>query len=140
MKTILALLILALNTVNLQPQTIRSWDTRTIHWQRLDPNGAKYAVLEGDRDHPGQTFTYAFWMPDGAWVQPHFHSADARVFVVSGTLLLGQGTALDKSAAKSIPAGSLVLVPAHAPHWEGAKGDTLILGVAQGVWKTTNLP
>ena len=73
-------------------------------------------------------------------VRPHFHSADARVFVASGTLLLGEGSIMNKASAKPVPAGSFILVPANATHWEGAKGDTLILGVAQGVWKTTNLP
>jgi quercetin dioxygenase-like cupin family protein len=120
-------------------QNAHVWSASTIHWQQENKDGSKYAVLEGDRDKPDMPFSYAFFLPDGVWVGPHFHSADARVFVVSGALLLGEGETMKKESAVRLDAGSYFLVPAEARHWEGAKGDTLIIGVAKGRWKTTNL-
>jgi quercetin dioxygenase-like cupin family protein len=114
------------------------WDPARIHWQEQNADGSKYAVIEGDRSKPGP-FTYAFLLPDGVWVPPHSHTGTARVFVVSGTLLLGDGPSLDKSTARAIPSGGVFLVPHDSPHWEGAKGETLIVGIGIGPWKTTYL-
>jgi hypothetical protein len=43
-----------------EPQT---WSAATIDWQEINPDGTKYAVLEGRRDVPGEAFTYAFFIP-----------------------------------------------------------------------------
>ncbi|MEM7738905.1 MAG: hypothetical protein AAF267_24320 [Deinococcota bacterium] len=42
----------------------------------------------------------------------------------------------DRAELHSFSAGSFVLVPANAVHWDGADEDTLIFGVAQGPWST----
>lgn len=110
-----------------------------IRWQEINADGSKYAVIEGDRSKPGP-FTYAFFLPDGVWESPHRHTGTARVVVVSGTLLLGDGLVLNQSKARPVPAGSFFLVPKDAPHWEGAKGDTFIIGVGIGPWTTTIEP
>lgn len=118
---------------------IRVWTPETIVWQRTEPNGGKYAVLEGSRDTPGQPFTYAYLLPDGQWVAGHRHTQAARVVVVKGTLLVGEGAKMDKSKVREIKAGEVFFVPANEPHYEGARGDTLIIGTAVGVWRTTEL-
>ena len=46
---------------------------------------------------------------------------------------------MNKASAHPIGAGNVFLVPKDAPHWEGAKGDTLIIGVGTGPWKTTTV-
>jgi len=112
------------------------WNPASIRWQRFDKDGSKYAVLEGDREIPGRGFTYAFWLPDGVWVNPHWHTEDARVVVVRGTLLLGFGTKLDKEDVTAIGPGGYFVVRAKQPHYEAARGDTLIIGAASGVWRT----
>lgn len=108
-----------------------------IAWQRVDPAGTRFALLDGVRDKAGVSFTYAFFIPAGFWDGPHSHSADARVFVAKGVLRMGFGSAMNKVAAKSYPAGSYVLVPAGANHFDGADEDTVIYGVAVGPWSTT---
>lgn len=118
---------------------IRTWSPADIVWQRTEPNGAKYAVLEGNRDKPGQPFTYAYLLPDSQWVKAHTHTQAARVVVVKGILLLGEGPHLDRSTVREIKAGQAFFVPANWPHYEGARGDTLIIGMATGVWKTKEL-
>jgi quercetin dioxygenase-like cupin family protein len=115
------------------------WDPDKIRWQREEDGGARYAVLDGDRDNPGSSFSYAFSMPSGLWVKAHTHTQQAHVTVVRGTLLLGFGRRMDKSKFVRVRAGQHFIVRAGVPHYEGAEGETLIIGAALGGWKTTNL-
>lgn len=110
------------------------WQPETIQWQDIAPDGTKYALLEGSRR--SGLFTYAFFIPTGFWDYPHFHTQDARIFVAQGCLKLGYGRELNKEKARLFPAGSVLLVPADAEHFDGAEEDTLIFGVASGPWRT----
>jgi quercetin dioxygenase-like cupin family protein len=93
-------------------------------------------LLEGVRDTPGVPFTYAFFIPAGAWDAPHSHAATARVFVARGTLRLGYGSKLDRGKARAFPIGSVLIVPAGAVHFDGSSEDTIIIGTATGPWST----
>ncbi|MBC7928765.1 MAG: cupin domain-containing protein [Bryobacteraceae bacterium] len=115
------------------------WSPLEIQWQREERGGAKYAVLEGDRDRAGSLFTYAFQMPSGLWVGGHHHTQDAHVVVVRGTLLLGWGRRMRKDAVRRIGAGGFFVVRAGVEHFEGCEGETLIIGTSVGPWKTTEL-
>jgi hypothetical protein len=116
-----------------------AWSIETIPWRSAAPNGTKYALLEGDRNDAGGSFTYAFFIPAGVWDSPHHHSTTARVFVAKGALGLGYGDRLDRASAKSYSEGSFVVVPGGANHFDGSDVDTIIIGVATGVWSTTYL-
>ncbi len=113
------------------------WSEASIPWAPDDPPGAKYAVLDGDRTRPGTLFSYAFWLPGGVWAPAHVHSQDAHVAVMSGTLRLGYGRAVDPSRAVAIPAGQFFIARANEPHFEGSDGPCLIIGTAMGGWTTT---
>jgi quercetin dioxygenase-like cupin family protein len=119
----------------LNAKATQTWDADSIVWQRQDADGTKWAVLEGDKDAPGKTFTYAFFIPAGYW-EHHWHTQDARVAVIKGALRVAEGDQLDKAGAKSYPVGSYLYVPANVPHTMGADVDTIIIGTAQGPWKT----
>lgn len=108
----------------------------TIPWGPAAPDGSRFAVLDGTREVAGQAFSYAFALPPGLWDKPHSHSTTARIFVLKGTLKLGWGAKLDKHHARAFPAGSFVVVPAGAVHFDGADEETIILGDASGVWAT----
>jgi len=108
----------------------------TIPWGPTAPDGTRFALLEGQREVAGQIFSYAFALPGGVWDKPHSHSTTARIFVLKGALKLGWGTAMDIAKAQRFPAGSFVVVPAGAVHFDGADEETIILGVASGVWAT----
>ena len=112
------------------------WQPDTIPWQEIDPAGTRYALLEGSRERAGAVFSYAFFIPAGFWDPPHWHTADARIFVARGTLQLAYGDRMDPATAEAFPAGSYLLVPAHARHFDGALEDTLIFGTAIGPWST----
>ena len=107
-----------------------------IVWNEVGPDGTRYALLEGRRDRPGGAFSYAFFLPAGFWDPGHWHTADARVFVVSGTLYLGYGDVHDEAKLEAFPAGSYLVVPAGLRHFDGSHEDTLIIGMAAGPWST----
>jgi hypothetical protein len=113
-----------------------AWHPDTLHWAEIAPDGTRYTLLEGRRDLPGEAFTYAFFIPAGFWDPGHWHTADARIVVLKGTLHLGYGNVLDISASSAYPTGSVVLVPAGMRHFDGAHEDTVIIGTAVGPWST----
>ncbi len=121
------------------PAEGKGWTAADIPWAASGANGTRFALLEGVRDLAGTAFSYAFAIPGGVWDSPHRHSATARVFVARGTLRIGYGPSADKSKAMSYPAGSYVVVPAGALHYDGADEDTVIIGTAVGPWSTTYL-
>ena len=67
---ILKLAFLALPAAE-QPKVPQAWNANTIEWQKVDPDGQKWAVLEGHSDAPDQAFTYAAFIPAGR----HEHQA-----------------------------------------------------------------
>ena len=113
------------------------WNPDEIEWQLDRPQGCKLTILQGDVNTPGVPFTYAFYMPDGVWFPPHSHPSASRVVVVKGALLLGTGEKMDKAATRKIGFGSTAFVPANLPHFEGSKGETIIIGSAIHPWGTT---
>jgi quercetin dioxygenase-like cupin family protein len=134
-KLTLLLLTILICAAPAAAQEAKAWDAKSIVWQQEDSDGTKYALLEGDRNAPGKAFTYAFFIPAGYW-EHHWHSADARVAVISGALGVSVGEELDKKGAKSYPVGSFLLVPANVKHTMGATVDTIIIGTAMGPWAT----
>jgi quercetin dioxygenase-like cupin family protein len=116
-------------------RVVQTWDASSIVWQKIDPDGTKWAVLEGDKDAAGKIFTYAFFIPAGYW-EHHWHTQDARVAVIVGALKVAQGDKLDKEKATTYPVGSYLFVPANVQHTMGADIDTIIIGTAKGPWKT----
>ena len=111
-----------------------AWTTDDISWQEVAAGGTRYAVLEGDRSVG--PFSFAFFIPAGFWDPAHWHTADARVFVGSGTLWLGYGERLDRAGLRPYRAGSLVVVPTGLPHVDRSDQECLIYGVANGPWAT----
>jgi quercetin dioxygenase-like cupin family protein len=124
---------------NPKEQTVaqpNAWHPDNIEWQEIGADGTKYALLEGDRNTEGELFTYAFFIPAGFWDPAHWHTQDARVAVMQGKLYLGYGHEHSEADLKAYPAGSYVLVPANARHFDGSLEDTLIIGTAGGRWAT----
>jgi quercetin dioxygenase-like cupin family protein len=133
MISILLVALFATAAANAAPA---DWHPDDIAWQRTNPDGTRFALLEGVRDKPGVPFTYAFFIPAGVWDRPHSHAATAHVLVARGTLALGYGKKLDRARARRFPVGSILLVPAGAVHFDGASEETVIIGTAIGPWST----
>lgn len=89
------------------------------------PPGAQAAVLLGSPAKEGP-FVLRLKFPAGFIVPPHRHSKDEFVTVIAGRFALMSGETVDRAAAKSLPAGSFVHLPAGMPHYALADGETIV--------------
>jgi ketosteroid isomerase-like protein len=98
-------------------------------------NGVAFAELENGLGADAQ-YTLAARLGDGRWIAPHWHAAPKRVLVLSGTLLVGHGATLDSTHVESYGPGSWISVPANMVHYEGGRGETVIVMYAVGPMRT----
>jgi quercetin dioxygenase-like cupin family protein len=152
MKTIIACASLAVFVFALSPalsagqpatETAHSalYSPETIEWKAGPPSlpaGAKMAVLEGDPTKDGP-FVMRLQVPDGYHIAPHTHPKTERVTVVSGTMFLAMGENLDRSAAKTLPAGTYGFWPAGMKHTAWFDGGTVIQIHGIGPWQINYL-
>ena len=114
-------------------QTVLPVDS--LRWQPSWP-GTQMAILSESLVGRGN-FGFLFRMPAGYWIHPHTHPVDARIRVISGTLLVGMGTTLDSSAARALATGDSMRVMKEMAHFEGARGETVIEVRGTGTWGIT---
>lgn len=98
------------------------------------PPGAKLALLEGDPKKEGP-FTMRLKVPDGYKISPHTHPAIEHVTVISGTAYFGMGEKFDQSAARELPAGGFIFMPAGMKHFAWMKGETVVQVHGVGPWQ-----
>lgn len=89
------------------------------------PSGAQAAVLFGNPAKQG-AFVLRLKFPGGFTVPPHRHSKDELVTVISGRFAVAAGEKLDRTKAKSLPAGSFVHLPAGMAHYAWAEGEAIV--------------
>jgi quercetin dioxygenase-like cupin family protein len=89
------------------------------------PPGAQAAVLLGNPAKEG-AFVLRLKFPGGFTVPPHRHSKDELVTVISGRFAVAAGEKLDRTKAKSLPAGSFVHLPAGMAHYAWADGEAVV--------------
>ena len=101
------------------------------------PAGAKVAVLEGSPKEAG-TFTIRFKLPPHWLLPAHWHPADERVTVLSGSVYVGFGEKLDTTKATKFSAGSFYVNPAKSHHYVFTSNEEAIIQItAQGPWGLT---
>ena len=88
------------------------------HLQYGDPAVGPYQVL--------------IKFPAGTTVQPHYHKADEFAVVTSGTVLIGEGHAVDESKAKEVGPGGYFLIPAGTAHWAKCTAEAVIARFGNG--------
>lgn len=88
------------------------------------PPGAQAAALLGSPAKAGP-FVLRLKFPAGFVIPPHRHSKDEFVTVIAGGFAVAAGETLD-AAAKPLPAGSFVHLPAGMPHFARAYGETVV--------------
>jgi quercetin dioxygenase-like cupin family protein len=99
--------------------------------------GPQQAVIFGDPSKPGVYVTRVHF-PPGFHSNPHFHSQDRHATVIKGVWWNGTGEELDFNKARPVTAGSYVLHPAGAVHWDGAGDEeTIVQIVGVGPVETT---
>jgi quercetin dioxygenase-like cupin family protein len=120
-----------------QSSEMRLYPPTSIEWKpgpAAIPAGAKMAVLEGDPTKEGP-FAVRFQFPAGYHIAPHTHPKTERVTVISGMMLLAMGENLDRSAAKSLNAGTYGFWPAGMKHIAWFDGETIIQLHGIGPWQ-----
>ena len=106
-----------------------------IEWKNPFGIGVEVAVLQGDPSKPGSVYVQRVKFPPGTFSSPHYHPEDRHVTVVKGTWYTGTGEDFDPAKAVPLKAGSYMMHPARAVHWDGAKDEEVIvqiMGVGPG--------
>ena len=89
------------------------------------PAGAQISVLEGNPSEKG-TVTLRLKFPANYDVPAHWHSMTERVTVLSGTLNVGMGDALDRHASQALNPGGFVSLPANMHHFAWTTTPTVV--------------
>ncbi|MGH8132438.1 MAG: cupin domain-containing protein [Steroidobacteraceae bacterium] len=98
-----------------------------VRWQDVaGGHGVQTATLQGDPDGPG-LYVIRVRFPPHVMDQPHWHPNARYVTVLEGTWYTGTGTTFDPARAVPLPAGSLMVHPARAPHWDGSASDESVV-------------
>jgi quercetin dioxygenase-like cupin family protein len=100
-----------------------------VEWkERPGYDGVKFAVIQGDPTKPGIYVVRAKFSP-GAMTRPHWHPEDRFVIVVSGTWYTGEGDTFDPDKTQPLKAGSFMMHPAKAHHYDGAKDEEVVVQI-----------
>jgi quercetin dioxygenase-like cupin family protein len=94
-----------------------------VQWRDVpDSYGVQQAVLLGDPAKPGMYVVRAKFPPH-VMDAPHWHPNARYVTVLEGTWYAGTGSTFDPAKAVPLKAGSFMLHPAKAVHWDGSAGN-----------------
>lgn len=101
------------------------------------PPGASFALLEGVPAERSP-LTLRLQFPADYEIPAHSHPANEHVTVLSGTLYLGAGDALDRSAATRLPAGSFAVMPTGVNHFAYTLDEPVTIQLhSNGPWGVT---
>jgi quercetin dioxygenase-like cupin family protein len=104
-----------------------------IHWQDLpDGHGAQLATIAGDPSGNG-LYVQRVRFPPHLMDRPHWHPHDRHVTVIRGTWFTGTGATFDPRRAVPLKAGSYMLHPAGALHWDGSNSDEEVIVQVVGI-------
>jgi len=100
-----------------------------VEWKdRPGYEGVKFAIIYGDPSKSGLYVVRAKFSP-GTMTRPHWHPEDRHVIVVSGTWYTGEGDDFDPDKTVPLKAGSYMMHPAKAHHYDGAKGEEVVVQI-----------
>ena len=109
-----------------------------IKWQ-AGGDGFYFADMLGNPDNPG-LYMFLNKARDGVTLQPHWHSRDENLIVLSGTFLVGIGDTFDEHALQAVPAGGYLFIPANVHHFGKIKGETVWEIFGEGPFTYTSVP
>jgi quercetin dioxygenase-like cupin family protein len=91
--------------------------------------GIRIMVIEGDLKKAGPYVIRVKFAP-GTMSMPHFHPEDRLCTVIKGTWWSGTGPDFRPETTEPLPAGSYMKHPAGEAHYDGAKGEEVIVQIA----------
>jgi hypothetical protein len=111
---------------------------KDIKWVSNAAGTNQTAVLYGDPTKPGLYIVRLKWLA-GNMSRPHFHPNDRLIVVLQGTWWMGTGDKYDPDNTVPVPAGSYVTHFGNKIHYDGAKGEDVIIQV-HGMGPATATP
>jgi len=99
-----------------------------IQWQRASEDGIEFAVLAGNPNEPG-LYVLRVRFPAGVMSRPHTHDQDRYVTVLEGTWHAGTQAEFDPAATTPLKAGSFMIHPAGAVHYDGARDTPTVVEI-----------
>jgi len=124
----IALSVVAVAAGKDSPAFVRVTPEEVVWKDRPGYDGVKFAVVYGDPSKPGLYVIRAKFSP-GTMTRPHWHPEDRYVTVISGTWYTGEGDAFEPDKAVPLKAGSFMLHPGKAHHYDGAKDVEVIVQI-----------
>ena len=98
-----------------------------IKWvDEPDGLGVQRAVIHGDPSKPG-IYVIRVKFPPGVMSNNHRHKEDRHAVVLKGTWWTGTGDEFAPGKTVPLTAGSYMMHPAGASHFDGAKGEEVVL-------------
>ena len=98
-------------------------------------SGWEIAVVSGNPDKEGESFTIRFRGQDGAKVPPHWHPTEENITVLKGAFLIGVGEKYDEARLKTMALRSYTSMPKGMRHFARANGLTVIQAHGIGPFK-----
>ena len=95
-------------------------------------HGAQVATIAGDPSGGG-LYIQRVRFPPHVMDRPHWHPNDRHVTVIKGTWFTGTGDTFDPRHAVPLKAGSYMLHPARALHWDGSNSDEEVIVQVFGI-------
>ncbi|HEY9254829.1 MAG TPA: cupin domain-containing protein [Stenotrophomonas sp.] len=92
------------------------------------PAQSRLTVLVGDPKKP-EPYVVRVKVPAGVQLMPHTHPEDRIYTVISGVFYIGLGTRFDESKLVAYAPGSVVVLPAHTPHFHRARSGEYVTQV-----------
>lgn len=92
-------------------------------------HGVQMAVVSGDPSKAG-LYIIRVKFPPGVMSAPHFHPEDRHAVVLKGTWYTGTDDSWDPDKTVALKAGAYMKHPAGAVHYDGAKGEEVIVQIA----------
>ena len=109
------------------PEAVKRVNAENLKWvDEPDGLGFKTAIVEGDPAKPGLYIIQVKFPP---WVmsKPHFHPEARYATVIKGTWYTGAGDLFEPNKTVALKPGSFMKHPSNAHHFDGSKGEEVIL-------------
>lgn len=107
-------------------------DPELLEWAETVYPGTEITSVFGDFKKPGQMYTIRFKLPANYTVQPHTHTQDEYMTVISGSLYVGIGDTVEKNNTVFLPVGGAVGIPGKVPHYAWTTEEMIMQVHAMG--------
>ena len=98
-----------------------------IEWDETSTQ-TQQKILYGDPSKEG-LYVIRVRFPPGGSSTPHYHTQDRFVTVIEGVWNAGTDASHDMSKTTPIPAGGFMMHPAGAVHYDGSRGEAVVVEI-----------